>query len=90
MMPTSAAERLKNESYNKLISSKTVPLKLIEFAPRKITMDESRVQNTASIGREMWAPSAIFSQRRMVYMPDELVDKRHDKVYEGERQTTAE
>lgn len=58
--------------------------------PTTITIDEEGIQNTLSIDLATLAPSAKYGERQLVYTPDELADKRDDKVDEKIGQTAAE
>lgn len=89
-MTTSAAERLATQSYNKLIPPKTEPFKVIELSPRIITTDEDGTRNTVSIDGATLVSPAKFADRQIVYMPEQPVNERDEKVDEGGRQTTAE
>lgn len=55
-----------------------------------ITTDEDGIRNYVSIRRATLAPSAKYGKRQLVYMPNEPVNERDDKVDEIGGQTTAE
>lgn len=57
-MATSAAKCLATESYSKLLSSKTRPLRAMEMTPTSVTMDEDCIRNTVSVDRDTVASKA--------------------------------
>lgn len=57
-MTTSAAKGLVTKSYNKLLSVKTGPFKVVEVSPTTVPIDEDGIYNTVSVDRSTVALTA--------------------------------
>lgn len=79
-MTPSSAERLDTESYNRLMSRKTAPSKIIEILPTTITIDIDGIGDTVLIDLPTMASPEKYAERKLVYTPYEPVDERDNKI----------
>lgn len=87
-MKKSAAEFLATGSYNKLKASKKGPFKIIQVSPTHVQLKKTEI-GVPPIDPGTLEPSAKFSERHLLYLPDKPIANRDDEVDRGAGRATA-
>lgn len=79
-MKTSGPDPLATELNNELIPRRQDLFTQSSSRQKTVKINEGGIWNTVSIYQPKLVPSAKFAKRPVVYMPDEPIDERDDKI----------